>query len=239
MKRAICILLICLLALSGCMPPMQTPETTPIATLQPATTPAPTTPQPTPPAPTTPPPEPADGDFVKISDYIPGVFIHLPYATAENFTGQVIYPFTQPWLRYSTVKKLMNVQQELASHGYSLLIWDGYRPLSAQEALWNICPDPTYVSSPYTGNRSHCRGNTVDITIVRLDGSPVEMPTGFDDFSTLADRDYSDCSDTAAQNAILLESIMIKYGFRAYWGEWWHYTDTQDYPIEEAFQPQN
>ncbi len=238
MKRTFCILLICLLALSGCMPPVQTPETTPIATLQPVpTTPAPTTPAPTTPAPTTPVPEPADEDFVKISDHLPGVFVHLPYATAENFTGQVIYDFTQPWLRYGTVKKLALVQEELRAMGYSLLIWDGFRPISAQEALWAICPDPTYVANPYTGGSSHCRGNTVDITLVRLDGSPVEMPTGFDDFSKQADRDYSDCTPQAAANAKLLEDIMKRNGFKPYYGEWWHFSDTQTYPFDKTFQP--
>ena len=63
------------------------------------------------------------------------------------------------------------------------------------------------------------------------------MPTGFDDFSALADRDYSDCSAEAARNAILLEEIMEKYGFKGYRGEWWHYTDTDAYEVEQVFVP--
>jgi uncharacterized protein YgiM (DUF1202 family) len=63
------------------------------------------------------------------------------------------------------------------------------------------------------------------------------MPTGFDDFSKLADRDYSDCSKEAAANAILLEELMKKYGFKPYSGEWWHFSDTQSYPVDEAFEP--
>ena len=63
------------------------------------------------------------------------------------------------------------------------------------------------------------------------------MPTGFDDFSKLADRDYSDCNEETANNAILLEQIMIKYGFKPYSGEWWHFTDTQSYPVEQIFEP--
>ena len=54
----------------------------------------------------------------------------------------------------------------------------------------------------------HSRGNTVDVTLVTADGQPMEMPTDFDDFTALADRDYSDVGDTAAANARLLESAM-------------------------------
>jgi len=65
----------------------------------------------------------------------------------------------------------------------------------------------------------------------------LEMPTGFDDFSSLADRDYSDCSAQAARNCALLEGIMERCGFKPYSAEWWHYSDTNSYPIEESFDP--
>ena len=68
-------------------------------------------------------------------------------------------------------------------------------------------------------------------------GAQLDMPTGFDDFSELADRDYSDCSETAAANAQLLEEVMEKYGFKPYSAEWWHFADTDDYPVEETFNP--
>ena len=69
------------------------------------------------------------------------------------------------------------------------------------------------------------------------DGQPVDMPTDFDDFTALADRDYSDVGDTAAANARLLESAMTAAGFRPYSAEWWHYSDTQSYPVDEQFIP--
>ncbi len=177
--------------------------------------------------------EPADEDLVLIKDYIPDMFIDLKYATTDNFTGQVIYESTDAYLRYGTVKKLMQVQAELEPLGYKLLLWDGYRPVEAQFKLWEICPDSTYVANPNNGFSSHSRGNTVDITLVTKDGKPVEMPTGFDDFTKEADRDYSDVSQAAGENAQLLEDIMEEAGFRGYSGEWWHYTDTTDYPVVE------
>lgn len=182
-------------------------------------------------------PEPEDGDFVKVSTWIPEAVIDLRYATQGNFTGQQIYDFSDCWLRYGTVKKLMAVQKELTEKGLRLKIWDGFRPTAAQFALWEVCPDPKYVSNPNKGFSSHSRGNTVDITLVDAGGVEVLMPTGFDDFSSLADRDYRDCEPEAAEYAQFLESLMEKYGFKPYSGEWWHFSDTESYPVEEVFRP--
>lgn len=187
--------------------------------------------------PTEPAPEPADEDFVKIIDYIPTACQELFYATDQNFTGQCIYEFQNAYLRYGTVKKLKAVSEDLAQMGMYLKIWDGFRPVSAQFRLWEVCPDPTYVANPNVGYSSHSRGNTVDITLVDSNGVEFEMPTGFDDFSAKADRDYSDCSEYAANNARILEILMEKHGFTGYAGEWWHYSDTVSYPVEEVFYP--
>ena len=80
-------------------------------------------------------PEPAPGDFVRVLDYIPSMYQELRYATSDNFTGQVIYDFTDAYLRYSTVKKLAAVNEDLAQLGLALKIWDGFRPVSAQFKL--------------------------------------------------------------------------------------------------------
>lgn len=177
------------------------------------------------------------GDFVKLRDYIPDIVVELKYATASNFTGQVVYDFTEVYLRYSTVLKLMDVQAELRELGYRLKVWDAFRPLSAQEKLWYAKPDPNYVSNPWSGTNSHSRGNTIDVTLVNAEGKEVEMPTGFDDFTTFADRDYSDCTDSAAKNATLLQEIMEKHGFKGLQTEWWHFTEETDYEIEKVFDP--
>lgn len=187
---------------------------------------------------TEPPTEPPEDEaLVLVADYIPDIQVELKYATADNFTGQVIYDFQQVYLRYGTVKKLMAVQTSLAEAGLGLKIWDGYRPVSAQYQLWEVCPDPTYVANPETGYSNHSRGSAVDVTLVDSSGTELTMPTGFDDFSALADRDYSDCPEEAAENALLLQTIMEKYGFQGYFGEWWHFADSVEYPVEEDFQP--
>lgn len=181
--------------------------------------------------------EPEDSDFVRVLDYIPTARQELAYATENNFTGKVIYDFRDAYLRYGTVKKLMAVSADLAEMGMYLKIWDGFRPVSAQFKLWEICPDSTYVADPNKGFSSHSRGNTVDLTIVDADGAEFPMPTGFDDFSAKADRNYSDCTEETRNNAMILELIMEKHGFQGYAKEWWHYSDTVGYPVEETFQP--
>lgn len=181
--------------------------------------------------------DPQEEDFVRVKDYIPGVAVELKYSTRDNFTGQVIYGFEDVFLRYGTVMKLKAVSEELTELGYGLKIWDGFRPVSAQFRLWKICPDPTYVADPNNGFSNHSRGYAVDLTLVDLGGREVEMPTDFDDFSPRADRDYSDCTETAAENVRLLEAVMEKHGFQGYWGEWWHFNDTRKYDVETCFDP--
>ncbi len=179
-------------------------------------------------------PVPEDDDIVFVMDYIPSLYYDLKYATTDNFTGKVIYDFDEPRLRYGTVKKLAAAQEELVSMGYSLVIWDAYRPLYAQQALWEAFPDPNFVSDPATGYCSHSRGNTVDVTLtVIADASFPLMPSGFDEFSSKADRNYSDVSTTASANSRMLERVMTAHGFAGYSGEWWHYSDTTEYPIIE------
>lgn len=184
-----------------------------------------------------PPPEPP-GDpavFVRVTDYFPDIRVGLRYATENNFTGQVIYEFSDAYLRYGTVQKLAAAGEALAEEGLGLKIWDAFRPPAAQFQLWEACPDTRYVADPNQGFSAHSRGNTVDLTLVDQKGKELEMPSDFDEFSALADRDYSDASPQAAENARRLEEAMTAAGFSAYFGEWWHFSDTDRYEVEEEF----
>ena len=180
--------------------------------------------------------EPEDDEYVLVNKYIPDIYVELMYATDNNFTGVRIYGFTDAYLRYGTVKKLANVQKELKEQGYSLKIWDAYRPFEAQQKLWEVYPDPNYVANPANGMKKHNLGGTVDITMVAADGSVISMPTEFDDFSLKADRDYSDIEDEeAVKNVMILQNAMENNGFTGYQGEWWDYSDTVEY--EEVALP--
>ena len=181
--------------------------------------------------------EPEDDEYVLVNKYIPDIYVELMYATDNNFTGVRIYDFTDAYLRYGTVKKLANVQKELKEQGYSLKIWDAYRPFEAQQKLWEVYPDSNYVANPANGMKKHNLGGTVDITMVAADGSVISMPTEFDDFSLKADRDYSDIEDEeAVKNVMILQNAMENNGFTGYQGEWWDYSDTVEYEAVD-FEP--
>ena len=181
--------------------------------------------------------EPEDDEYVLVNKYIPDIYVELMYATDNNFTGVRIYDFTDAYLRYGTVKKLANVQKELKEQGYSLKIWDAYRPFEAQQKLWEVYPDPNYVANPANGMKKHNIGGTVDITMVAADGSIIPMPTEFDDFSLIADRNYSDIdNEEAVKNVMILQNAMENNGFTGYQGEWWDYSDTVEYEAVD-FEP--
>lgn len=181
--------------------------------------------------------EPEDDEYVLVNKYIPDIYVELMYATDNNFTGVRIYDFTDAYLRYGTVKKLANVQKELKEQGYSLKIWDAYRPFEAQQKLWEVYPDPNYVANPANGMKKHNLGGTVDITMVAADGTVISMPTEFDDFSLKADRNYSDIdNEEAVKNVMILQNAMENNGFTGYQGEWWDYSDTVEYEAVD-FQP--
>ncbi len=169
--------------------------------------------------------------LVLIAQYAPDIILDIRYATTNNFTHSVIYASSDAYIRYGTLQKLISVQNELRTYGFGLKIWDAYRPVEAQFKLWSICPNSDFVANPNNGYSNHSRGNTIDVTMVTLDGKDVEMPSEFDDFSVKAHRDYTDDTTEVANNARLLETIMKKHGFTGYKNEWWHFTDTISYPV--------
>lgn len=230
MKRFLAALMAAVLAPALCACGADAPaETAPPVTAEPTASP---TPVPTV-AVETPTPEPEDTALVRVRDYIPDIWVDLRYAGEDNFTGAAIYDFSDAYLRYGTVRKLAAVQETLRGEGLSLLIWDAYRPQYAQRLLWERCPDPNFVADPDIGGSKHSSGGTVNITLCNSNGASVEMPSGFDEFSALADRDYSDVSAGAAANAEKLERLMDAAGFDGYYAEWWHYTDRVGYEIED------
>lgn len=174
-------------------------------------------------------------DLVDITTVNPHIRLDIRYATTNNFTHKKVYARAQCYVRKSVAEKLNKVQQELEALGYGLLIWDGYRPLSVQAIFWNLVPDEQYVMPPAKGSR-HNRGAAVDATLVKLDGTPVQMPTDFDDFSEKAHRNYMDLPQEVINNRQLLAQVMYRNGFTGVDCEWWHFDDAdwRSYPIEDV-----
>jgi D-alanyl-D-alanine dipeptidase len=161
-------------------------------------------------------------EFIDILTLDDSIVVNIRYATANNFTGKVLYPVNRCLLRPKVARRLVQVQSALRSTGKTLKIWDCYRPLDIQRKLWEIVPDPRYVADPAKGSR-HNRGAAVDLTLIDETGQNVEMPTDYDDFSKKAHRNYAGASPAAKWNRSLLEAAMKKEGFSGLRTEWWHF----------------
>ena len=170
--------------------------------------------------------------LVDVREIIPDIILDIRYATPDNFTGQVLYPSADCFLLEEVALALKGVQADLKKEDFRLKIYDGYRPLSVQRMMWKVMPDPDYVADPSKGSM-HNRGCAVDVALVDLDGRPVEMPTGYDDFTEKAHRDYQDLPAAAILHRRILRETMEKHGFASISTEWWHFSfkGCQDKPV--------
>lgn len=171
-------------------------------------------------------------ELVLINQGYDGFVIDLQYATKNNITGDVLYEDKLAYIQKNTLKKLKQVNEELRIKGYKLKIWDAYRPLAVQKKLWAAYPNPSFIANPFATGSNHNRGAAVDVTLVKLDGSAVKMPTKFDEFGSKCRREAVWESDVTKNVEILTES-MEKYGFISINSEWWHFDDedAKKYPI--------
>lgn len=167
--------------------------------------------------------QPDDTTLVLLSEVDSSILLDVKYATTDNFTGQVLYPVAKVYLRNIVAQRLAAVQQYLSPLGYSLKVFDGYRPLSVQKKMWAVVPDERYVADPLKGSR-HNRGAAVDVTLVhRVDGSELDMGTPYDDFTDKAHTDYHNLPDQVLKNRALLADVMQQFGFLPFRTEWWHF----------------
>lgn len=164
--------------------------------------------------------------LVEVRKLDPTIRVELVYATPNNFLGRAVYSDSRCFLRRSVAERLVRAQKRLLAQGYTLKIWDGYRPLSVQKEMWKILPDANFVADPSKGSR-HNRGAAVDLTMVDAMGKEVEMPTPFDDFTIKAASHYSNVSELAKKHRQILQEAMQAEGFLIYDVEWWHFNDPQ------------
>ncbi len=172
--------------------------------------------------------------LVDIRSVNANIRLDIRYATTNNFVKKKLYPEARCALRASVAQKLSRVQNDLQKRGLGLKVFDCYRPLSVTKQMWAALPDERYVANPAQGSR-HNRGAAVDLTLVNRNGSELVMPTGFDDFTEKAARNYQGAgvSAQARKNSQMLEEVMRKYGFLPINSEWWHFdsTDWQKFTI--------
>lgn len=176
------------------------------------------------------------GDLVKLTDIDDEFIIDLRYSTENNFTGKIIYDSNECWINKNTAQRLIKAKNIFKEAGYRVKVWDAFRPISAQEKLWEVCPNDDFVAMPPTisPNKNlrpnHMNGLCVDITLTDMDGNEIEMPTGFDDFSENAK--LPNATGKARENGEYMCSVMVSCGFRISTTEWWHFFDITTPPCQ-------
>lgn len=173
--------------------------------------------------------------LVEVTPQSHDLLLEIVYATTRNFTGKQVYKKPLCLMHEEAANKLQNAIEVLQPMGLKLKIWDAYRPLEAQQELFQCVPDPQYVSHPKTGLRTHCRGIAIDLTLVDQFGHTLEMGTELDDFRPLAHHGNDQITELAQKNRLILAGAMNVAGFDALENEWWHYQlpDADLYPILE------
>ena len=172
---------------------------------------------------------PAGDILVDIRRLDASIDVDIRYATTANFTGVAVYPAARCLLRRPVAERLVRVARRLEHEGLRLRVWDCYRPFSVQQRFWALVPDARYVAEPVVrdgrpvAGSKHNRGAAVDVTLADAAGTPLEMPSAFDNFSERAHRDYAGASPTARRNVARLEAAMAAEGFTPLPTEWWHF----------------
>jgi len=133
-------------------------------------------------------------EFVNLQEAVPTLEISPRYATPFNFTGRIVagYQAAKVVLTRQAAEALGRVQEEALNRGFSLVVYDGYRPQKAvmdfvrwfsepdildhQRVYYPFCAKADLVSDGYISKTSsHTRGSTVDLTLKRL-GTPLRLP---------------------------------------------------------------
>ncbi|MFJ6017486.1 M15 family metallopeptidase [Streptomyces sp. NPDC092952] len=137
-------------------------------------------------------PEPkAPAEFVALSSVDPTIIQEMRYPTAHTFMGVPVDGYRQPLciLTRPAARALHRAQTRLLRQGYSLKVYDCYRPQRAVDHFVRWAKDlddqamkgefyprvdkTRLFADGYIAEKSgHSRGSTVDLTLVRLPAAP-------------------------------------------------------------------
>jgi len=180
----------------------------------------------------------SDTSFVNLRSIDQSFLYDMKYATAENFLKAKVYDCAECYLRSNTVQALVRANQAFMKKGYRIKLFDCYRPLTIQNRMFAIVPNPKYVADPAKGS-IHNRGGAVDLTLVDVAGNELDMGTAFDHFGPEASHHYSGVSKKVKNNRKMLRKIMEDAGFTAFESEWWHYNlvGASSFPVADFVWP--
>ena len=182
--------------------------------------------------------------FVYVEDIIPDIKIELRYYSINNFIGKPIegYKANKLILSQNATQALKKVQDELTANGYYLKVFDAYRPqravnhfmrwakdlndtLNKQEFYPNVKKENLFKEGYIASKSGHSRGSTLDMTLVDIQtGKALDMGSPYDFFGVESWVNYEGITKKQKANRQLLQTVMIKRGFRNYPNEWWHFT---------------
>lgn len=179
-------------------------------------------------------------ELINLEKQIPGIVLDIKYASPNNFTKQVIYKEAKAFARKPVAEALSEAQKAFLKLGYSIKIFDAYRPYAATVKFFEIIGDTRYVASPKTGSR-HNKGCAIDLTLVDLKTKKeLLMPTEYDSFRKEAWAEASVSDPEILKNRTTLVQVLTKTGFRVNKTEWWHFDflgcagfEVLDIPFEE------
>ena len=166
------------------------------------------------------------------------ILVDLKYSTTDNFMEKNMYGcLTNCYLQPDIADRLKLCQEYLKKKDstLTLLIYDGVRPRSVQQYMWDLLDMPInektkFVSNPKKGSL-HNFGAAVDITLANaLSEKALDMGTDFDHFGILAwpikeKQMLEDSLLTKQQvdNRKLLRRSMRAGRFFNIQTEWWHF----------------
>lgn len=191
-----------------------------------------------------------DSGLVNIQDIIPGILIDVRYSDTNNFMGTDVYGhlnriYLQPQVA-DDLKKCQDKLKEIDST-LTLLVYDGVRPRSVQQIMWDTLDMPIhektkFVSNPKNGS-VHNYGAAVDLTIADTNGILLDMGAGYDDIRKIAyprhEQAYLDSgmlSTEHIENRELLRKVMRAGGFWNIQTEWWHFNRYSRDRAKEMFR---
>jgi D-alanyl-D-alanine dipeptidase len=173
--------------------------------------------------------------LVNIKSLSPGILVDLKYSTTDNFLGEDTYGDLEDcYLQKEAAEKLAKAQTILQRKHpeLTLLVYDGARPRSIQRKMWALVEGTDtqdYVANPERGS-VHNFGSAVDLTVAKLDGTPLDMGTAFDYFGDLAQPRLEEkflksgqLTEEQIKNRLILRMAMTDAGFQSISVEWWHF----------------
>lgn len=176
-----------------------------------------------------------------------GLRMDLRYATFDNVSGHDLYCGVQrAFLHRQAAAKLRKAVKimEREMPGSTLVIFDGSRPLYAQEALRRTVrgtPYSAYVSSPGKGGM-HNFGLAIDLSLTDSLGNLLDMGTDFDSFERCAGAvgeadalKSGRLTQEQVDNRNKLRKIMKGAGWVPLGSEWWHFNAYPSKYVRENF----